>query len=58
MTNADWIRSMSDEELCWFLMNDGTFPCDVRIGKPPFCDAGKSKCEECISDWLKEEFQK
>lgn len=58
MTNADWIRSMSNEELCWFLMNDSAFPCDVRIGKPPFCDLGKSECEECIRDWLKKEAQK
>lgn len=55
MTNTDWIRAMNDEELCQFLLCDSEISCGARIGKPPFCDNGECKCEECISDWLKEE---
>nr|DAO43713.1 MAG TPA: hypothetical protein [Caudoviricetes sp.] len=36
MTNADCIRSMSDEELAKFLQRFGTFnqPCSLAVGEP------------------------
>jgi hypothetical protein len=49
MTNADWIRSMSDEELCAFLMHD--HPCEDKV-EDAECTC---KCNGCIRDWLQEE---
>lgn len=49
MTNADWIRSMSDEELCAFLMRD--HPCEDKV-EDAECTC---KCNGCIRDWLREE---
>lgn len=52
-TNADRIRSMSDEELADWL---GVY-CNAQkaqeVGKP--CVSGIGSCEECWLDWLKQE---
>lgn len=48
MTNADWIRSMSDDELGEFMMYD--HPCDEKAGVR--CTG---RCDECIRNWLQEE---
>lgn len=53
MTYGDFFRSMSDEQICDYLMGF-CFPCDEKIGKPPYCD-GKSNCKPCIMAALKEE---
>lgn len=55
MTNAERIRSMTDEELAYGLMNDFSI-CDSRSGKRPFCDV-KSDCRPCIVDWLKSKYE-
>jgi len=47
-TNADWIRNMSDDELCAFLMHD--HPCNEKAGVR--CT---DRCGECIRNWLQEE---
>lgn len=46
MTNADRIRTMSDEELCEFLMCDVI--CDQEMS--PDC----ADCEKCVMDWLQQ----
>ena len=51
MTNADHIRSMTDEELAKFIASG--VPKDVcrdRCGGDEGFD-----CSECVLDWLKEE---
>ncbi|MGM9669738.1 MAG: hypothetical protein ACI3VZ_08300 [Faecousia sp.] len=50
MTNAQKIRSMSDEELCQLLMK--FVPCDfVECDRYSYdCD----ECDECIMKWLKQ----
>lgn len=47
MTNADWIQSMSDDELGEFMMYD--HPCDEKAGVR--CTG---RCDECIRNWLQE----
>lgn len=51
-TNADRIRSMTDEELMRFLLG-------VRIGiNSPWCDdelCNNRYCSECLAEWLKKE---
>lgn len=47
-TNADWIRSMSDDELGEFMMYD--HPCDEKAEVR--CTG---RCNECIRNWLQEE---
>lgn len=49
-TNADCIRSMTDEELCKLLMAVPDIPCNLK-GYPESC---KQKCAECITEWLKQ----
>ena len=49
MTNADWIRSMSDEQLAEFLQE---MFCDKRTleeCQTSYCGV----CNQCILDWLK-----
>ena len=46
VTNADWIRSMTDEEL-QKVLEDG-WPCNIYDGSCPDDD-----CRNCISRWLK-----
>lgn len=56
ITNADRIRSMSDEELAELFMQeyDGadSFTCPVPHPCPPEKEAS---CRECFLDWLKED---
>lgn len=51
-TNADRIRTMSDEELAYWYFNE-------FFRKVPYCRKDEcyedSPCEECLLDWLKEE---
>ena len=47
-TNADWIRSMSDDELGEFMIYD--HPCDEKAEVRCTC-----RCNECIRNWLQEE---
>ena len=50
-TNADRIRSMSDEELAMFIR-------DTALVDGVFCPYEKCKrknCGECLLDWLREE---
>lgn len=53
MTNADKIRSMTDEELCHLLIK-------VDLHCPPYCDGldgceNNRTCDTCCTDWLKQE---
>ena len=59
MTNADRIRTMTDEELAVSL--SGGCPWTTDGGTPPKCreyiaDANRS-CRQCWLDWLKQEVQ-
>lgn len=47
ITNADKIRSMTDEELFMLLFNG----CDNIKGS--YCEEGYRCCERCIREWLK-----
>lgn len=49
-TNADRIRSMSDEELAKFLMRPTRF-----IPKWKCYATCKHACEECVLEWLRKE---
>ena len=53
MTNADRIRSMSDEELAEFI--DRCEMNDIDYAKT-FCDLcnGQYECDQCRLDWLKQ----
>lgn len=51
MTNADSIRSMTDEELAGFLETVNTCSCSFVTGKSPCVSDG---CP-CWREWLKEE---
>lgn len=51
-TNADHIRSMTDEELCKLLIKICHHPCIAKSG-----DCGRVECKECWLDWLKEEYK-
>jgi len=52
-TNADRIRSMTDEELAGWLGVYCNGQTAQEAGKP--CVSGFGSCEECWLDWLKEE---
>lgn len=54
MTNADYIRAMSDEELTEWLLFMGTV-CEC-CAKSPECNEvpGYYKCTEGIRDWLRQ----
>ncbi len=52
MTNADRIRSMTDEELADLLRDYQCNTCDFN----GFCDE-TDKCEEKIIEWLKQEYK-
>ena len=58
MTNADRIRSMTDEELAEFL-SDITYFCRGRQDNYRCNECSLQKCgacnEICIGDWLKQE---
>lgn len=49
ITNADRIRSMSDEELADFITDD---MCGLICGDPLACEG---QCKQKMLDWLKEE---
>lgn len=53
ITNADRIRSMTDEELADWLGVYCNGQTAQEVGKPCVSDMGS--CEECWLDWLKEE---
>ncbi len=50
-TNADRIRSMSDEELAEFLYNVNNANCSFVMGKSP-CEFESTECP-CWLSWLK-----
>jgi hypothetical protein len=53
ITNADYIRAMSDEELAEFIFEAPAVPCDMKISammKENNC----SDCASCIMEWLKQ----
>lgn len=53
LTNADRIRSMTDEELAKFIASG--IPTDVCKDR---CGGDESfQCSECVLDWLKQEAQ-
>ena len=56
-TNADRIRSMTDEELAEFLIQDGRCPPErMYPDSCPNCDRVTPKvCYDCWLDWLKQE---
>ena len=45
MTNGDYIRSLTDEELVWWI--DSHCPEDV------YCKVGEKSCEDCWLEWLR-----
>ena len=52
-TNADRIRSMTDEELADWLGVYCNGQTAQEVGKP--CVSGMGSCEECWLEWLKQE---
>lgn len=54
-TNADRIRSMSDEELADWLGVYCNGQTAQEVGKP--CVSGMGSCEECWLDWLRQEVE-
>lgn len=48
MTNADRIRSMTDEELADLLSGENIYPWCLK-------EPCSEECRECILSWLKEE---
>lgn len=66
MTNADRIRSMSDEELAEYLYSIQNTECELRFCKNKTeCDSeldkGKtindSECKKCLVEWLQSEVE-
>ena len=52
-TNADRIRSMSDEELAkWFALDNGLKSCPKGARWPKSCECG---CGNCWLDWLRQD---
>ena len=51
-TNADRIRSMTDEELADFLTGDFCDFCELLCGAPVVCGG---QCREKCLEWLKKE---
>ena len=56
MTNADRIRSMTDEELVHQFTQRDTFFCPVAKGDTDTC-RGNWSCEDCFAKWLKKEVE-
>ena len=52
MTNADRIRSMTDEELGEWLLKNAACPCAAMNGG---CALNDDTCRQAWLDWLKEE---
>ena len=55
VSNADRIRSMTDEELADWLGVYCNGQTAQEVGKP--CVSGMGSCEECWLDWLREEVE-
>jgi len=53
ITNADRIRSMTDEELADWLGVYCNGQTAQEVGKP--CVSGMGSCEDCWLDWLRQE---
>lgn len=51
-TNADRIRSMSDEELAYYMMRTTKCPCEARASG---CCRSDITCQKAWLDWLREE---
>lgn len=51
VTNADWIRSMSDEELAEFIGHYSL--CDRIQGEINWCEE-RAVCEDCLPEWLRQ----
>lgn len=60
MTNADVIRSMTDEELFEFIQTVEV--CELDYGKTfcdtEYCDMKANDCDECLKWWLKLDAEK
>jgi hypothetical protein len=54
-TNADHIRSMSDEELAEFLVEHHRNPCKFCLGCWTIRKRAKGGCKEGLMQWLKSE---
>lgn len=57
ITNADRIRSMTDEELADYIygVSEGTKPCVLCDGDCDFCEETEEECKGKIKNWLKQE---
>lgn len=55
ITNADKIRSMSDEELAEYIfgVSEGSAPCVICSMDCDFCEATAEQCKEKTLNWLK-----
>ena len=53
ITNADRIRSMTDEEMAEWIMSIGPAACPIRDDHGDECRF--SHCKDCWLDWLKQE---
>ena len=52
MTNGDWIRDMTDEELAGFIGHNCL--CDrIQNDESKWCER-HATCENCLEDWLKQ----
>lgn len=58
-TNADRVRSMTDEELAKWFLSFGTI-CEICSDVEIFCDDGTIACGRCaigIENWLKQPYK-
>jgi hypothetical protein len=53
MTNGDWIRGLSDDDLAGYLLHSNTSMC-CRPDRYECDDLG---CTHCILEWLKKEHE-
>lgn len=54
-TNADHIRSMTDEELAKFIPN-WSYTNACKCDEASFVDCN-NECEGCVADWLKQPYK-
>lgn len=57
-TNADRIRSMSDEELAEFLVDHHGNPCKFCLSCWTVRESAEGGCKEELLQWLKSEVEK
>lgn len=58
MTNADHIRSMTDEELAkWMFITDGCPPVSCNYEFSPGENMLNKFCKKCALDWLKQPYK-